>query len=470
MSKFVERYFSILEDYFGVVLERISKKRYSPEEYPQAIAEVYDRTLVRPTLDSLYDELMRLDWDSQINATQKVGGLKVSYIGVISAESPAEIPEFLKKACLYSDTVILNDHISSWMYDWRKNAPDDLPIFEAVARYAICYLTIKDLFVCDLKPPICTLTPPFTWFLEKSSFENLFTERFEETLLSFASDVFGQIFRSSKELDEFLSKIRDFNDFVSRSQKPEMLIDVYGTPYSASIVEDIKHYTRFYYQTELSKPELFKELLNFPATALLPLMTNGKLTFDFATDRKGYWDHLMWLMRKDNEAVFEQLRKRGLSKDALILNALQREDLKWLGNVPLNKVIEFRERGELQDLRDLLGKNVHDIENATDEDFNEVGRQVKYNLEEAFKKHDAEAKSLNEKYKRKYDIDVASLIVSGSLGVVSALYPPLALATGIIGGGSIIATVKDFIEKREKLRELQKKPVAILFDARKFVT
>lgn len=470
MTKVVEKYFSILEDYFGVVVERISKKRYPREEYQRAIAEVYDRPVVKPMLDSLYDELMRLDWASQMNATQRIGGLKASYIGIFSTQRPTEIPEFLKKTCLYSDTVILNDHISSWIQDWRKNALDDFSTFQAVAHFAIYYLTIKNLFLFDLNPPICTLTPPFTWFLQKSIFENVLTKLFKKTVLSFASDVFGRNFRSHRELDKFLSKMKNFNDFASRAQKPEMLIDVYGTPFSAAIAESIKHYARVYYQTELSQPELFRELLRGPATALLPLMTNGKFTFDFVTDHRGYWDHLVWLIRKDNESLFERLKKRGMSQDTLILNALQQEELRWLGNVPLNKVIELRERGELQDLRDLLAKNVHDIENATDEDFIEVGRQVKYNLEEAFKKHDAEVKGLDEKYKRKYDIDVASLMVSGSLGIISALYPPLALATGIasgiIGSGSIITTVKDFIEKREKLRDLQKKPVAILFEVR----
>ena len=84
-------------------------------------------------------------------------------------------------------------------------------------------------------------------------------------------------------------------------------------------------------------------------------------------------------------------------------------------------------------------------------------------------KHSADVQDLNEKYRLKYQLGSVSTIVSGTMGFVAAAYPPLALAAGVVsaiaGSGSII-TAKDFLEKREKMKELQRKPVAMLFDAK----
>jgi hypothetical protein len=40
------------------------------------------------------------------------------------------------------------------------------------------------------------------------------------------------------------------------------------------------------------------------------------------------------------------------------------------------------------------------------------------------------------------------------------------VASGIVGGGTIINSIKDYTEKRAKLVDLNKKPVALLFDAK----
>ena len=153
----------------------------------------------------------------------------------------------------------------------------------------------------------------------------------------------------------------------------------------------------------------------------------------------------------------------------MIINALQQKDLRWLGEVPINKIKMLRERGELADLRDLLSRNIENVENVSDEEFIEVGNQVKYNIEQAMKKHSTDIQDLNEKYRLKYQLGSVSTIVSGTMGFVAAAYPPLALAAGVVsaiaGSGSII-TAKDFLEKREKMKELQRKPVAMLFDAK----
>lgn len=128
----------------------------------------------------------------------------------------------------------------------------------------------------------------------------------------------------------------------------------------------------------------------------------------------------------------------------------------------------MRERGELQEIRELLGQNIKELENVRDSEFMEVGRQVNYNLQEAFKKHSSEVEDLDKKYRKKYNIGLTSITVSGTLNMVSLLYPSLAQYIGVVsqvvGAGSLLELVRDFCSKREELQTLQKKPVATLFD------
>jgi stress-induced morphogen len=167
----------------------------------------------------------------------------------------------------------------------------------------------------------------------------------------------------------------------------------------------------------------------------------------------------------------KQAKKRPLSKDTLVLNSLQTHEFRWIGNVPLNKIVEMRERGELQDMRELLSRSITEIETATDDEFVEVGRQVEYNLEQAFKKHRNEIQELSESYKNKYKIDVVSVAVTGTLGLISAMYPPLAQIIGFLSSSlaetvSVSKLIRDFFEERKSLRALQRKPVGMLFEAK----
>jgi hypothetical protein len=147
------------------------------------------------------------------------------------------------------------------------------------------------------------------------------------------------------------------------------------------------------------------------------------------------------------------------------MNALRLDDFSWLGNVPIEGIVKLREDGELQNVRDTLSRGIERIETVSDEDFSEVTRQVGYNLDQEFKRHKTQLKNLDEKFRRKYNFDVASVAVGGSIAVISALFQPLAVAAGIVGGGSLMKFISDVLAERSKKAELRRKPVALLFEA-----
>lgn len=203
------------------------------------------------------------------------------------------------------------------------------------------------------------------------------------------------------------------------------------------------------------------------------LISCGSLGAEPVTDHTRDWRLLLWKFKHDSELLAKKLKFRRPSKHHLVMNTLRLDDFKWLGNVPTDGIIRMRQEGELQDLRNLLGKNIQDLQNVSDEDFVQIGQEIKYNLNQALKKHAMKVKGLNEKYRRRYNFGIASSVVTGTLAFATALYPPVALATGIasaIGGGTIIGTIEKLMELREEMKELQKKPVAMLFEAKKLAT
>lgn len=429
-------------------------------------------------MESLHQELVNLNWTAQENTVARLGGLKTAYMGhaYVYKRSPTMTLDFLKKTGLYSDTIIIRDPIFSELFTWKKRRAGEVQSFHLVAQWALHLLAIEELFSSELDPPICILAPNHVLSLERENGVEA-TDRFihENIVPLFASYLFGDNFASDEKLMNFLSQVKSFNEFTSLVQKPEMLVNPEGELTCEKDFQSMREYYRAKYNRDFTLPDSFWLFIRGRLTMMVyDQITNGKITSNFITDFKGVWNAYLWLIKNDNELIFEHLARKPISKDMLIINALQQEELKWIGNVPLNKIRELRERGELQEIRDILGQNVKAIQNVSDEEFVEVGRQIKHNLKEIFKKHDSEVKDLNEKYRRKYKIDVGTILVSGSIGIVSALFPPLTMAAGvtsvIVGGGSVIQAIKDYISKREQLEALQKKPVAMLFDAKKIVT
>ena len=203
------------------------------------------------------------------------------------------------------------------------------------------------------------------------------------------------------------------------------------------------------------------------------LVYSGLLGTIPVTDLRASWNSVNWLIKNDNDTLYKKAGAKAFSKEAMVISALQQEKLRWLGNVPINKICQLRERGELADLRHLIRDEIGDIEQASDEDFSEVANQVKYNIDNALKKHSVQISDLRAVYRDKYNLDIKYYIVSGAIAITSAIFQPIASATGIIAtlSGIVPSTFKtltDYYEERTRLKELQKKPVALLFEAQEY--
>jgi hypothetical protein len=473
LNKVVDQYFSILNDYFAEAYEIASKNRFVKGNYWNKILELYDPSLTIAVMDSLYDDLQKIDWKAQEQHIRNTGGLKVSYSGSVYGylQDVPQTAQFLKKASLYADTIILNDTILSELLSWQKKEKTGWEIsFPIVLSSAIDFLYLKELFVSDMEIPVCSLAPALAWSLEKENSFNTADDIVHQNEVSVACQVFGRKFSSYEELTTFLSKIASPELFFSLAKDMSILSDPDGASVSLANFQHFRSYFETKYKRIFDDEEIYGSLLRTPFSILIyDLVYHGRFRSVISTDFKGVWKSLIWLMQNSSMNLPAVVRQKVAMRDSVLVQALQEENMRWLGNIPLRRIEELRERGELQDLRDLLGKNIETIQEASDEEFFEVGQQVKYNIEQAIRKHSGEVQALNEEYRKKYKLNTASLIVTGALAITAAVSPPLATVASVlgttIGGSTVTDIIKQYQQKRDKMKELQRKPVAMLFDA-----
>lgn len=458
-----------MKDYFSDFISFSKKKNIlTLQESINAVAELYTPQMIEPIMDSLYDELSTLDWETQANRVKSLGGIRSSYLGnaYLYLNENSKTFDVLKKTALYSDTTLVNEPLLSELHSWKQRGTGADRSFQLLAKYGLQMMAIKELFTTDINPPICYLVPSSVLTLKQQNALETTKTFIEETVVPFyASMLFKKELTSSDELFNFLGKFDSFKEFMTIVQKSEIpIINPDGSLVDEAKCQSIKQYYEDKYNKEVSlQNALFLIIRGRFGMGVYDLMVNGKFTSNFFTDFRGVWNNFLLLLKDKRFADFT-VGKDTVSKDMMLLNALQGERFRWIGDVPLDKIKELRQRGELQEMRDLLNRNVTDIQNASDDEFGEVAIQVEYSLREGFKKHNVEISSLDKKYRSAYKIDVPSLIVSGALGLAASIYPPLAYVAGVTGGTTVIDIIKKYSEKKQELETLMKKPVAMLFD------
>ncbi len=473
MPTITEQYFAILKDYFQILQKYTKENGLKASE---CLCDIYNQELIKGTLLTLIEELESLDWESQKIGIDALCGTKSVYLGnaYLYNNTQNNTEEFLKKTALYADTLIINEPILSELLSWEKRGTGDLSAFNLVAQYALRLLAMEDLFDTHLNPPICYLAPCSVLCLGQGVYGPADQFIHERIVPSYAGKIFCEKFDSYEELIQFLTKYTSFEDFIADVRKSNVpFVNPDGTPVTKKEFLKVKGYYDDKYEGYFELPEALFLLLRgrFSAPAY-DLMVNGRYATCFATDFEGVWNNFVWLLNNDNNEVSSKYRPKALSRDSLVLHTMNNEKLKWLGNIPLEKIVEMRERGELLDMRELLSRCISEIEDVSDEEFLEVSKDALYRLQQAFRKHSSEMNELNSTFKRKYNIKLASIAVTGSLGIASAMFPPLAQSIGLLSSGlietvSISKLIADYFDERDSIKALKRRPIGLLFDAYK---
>lgn len=194
-KKSIDKYFSILHDYFDEAYTIASKDKFVLSRYDEKLNAIYnDQSIYNPLLESLFSELRAINWDAQQIEVNNIKGYKVGYAGSVFSylNHSSTQKEFIKKAGLYADTIVIEENIFNTLFGYvGKTGSTDFPVkyFQGVLYTAIEMLSIEELF--KTTEPICALNSPLLYEIKKHDLFSSFGTLMDDKKIELASNLFN---------------------------------------------------------------------------------------------------------------------------------------------------------------------------------------------------------------------------------------------------------------------------------------
>lgn len=163
----------------------------------------------------------------------------------------------------------------------------------------------------------------------------------------------------------------------------------------------------------------------------------------------------------------EHIEKRDNIKDLHIVRGLQNlanGEMEWLGNVPPEALIEIRQQGAMDDIREILGKGIEELTTSNQKNYHRSHDQVFDNISEAFDQYKKNIRELQGKKWKFAETDIGSWLVMGTLEVTAAAIGMPAIAADQLLDAPKLKDIPGSIkELTTESKELNQSPVGLLF-------
>lgn len=158
-----------------------------------------------------------------------------------------------------------------------------------------------------------------------------------------------------------------------------------------------------------------------------------------------------------------------VKEETAVARILEQPDMSWLGNIPTEKLLDMRAKGQMEEMRSLFRDASSRLKYTSPEKFSILATEVRSKLQEALLTHGQELRSRTTKDRWGLGTDIGAFIVNGSLSLASVAIPWLAIPAAAIGLGAGLGSVRDVIRRVQRLRKFKSesaaRPVGILWDA-----
>jgi hypothetical protein len=188
-------------------------------------------------------------------------------------------------------------------------------------------------------------------------------------------------------------------------------------------------------------------------------------------DAETSWKYLNWKLEYDADHVSSS----DLTPLHIVrgLQSAAKGEMQWLGNIPSEALIEMRQQGATEELREILSRGVSDIAASDPANFFHTTEQVVDNIRGAFEQHQQNLTKLRNKTWKFAGADVGSWIAIGTIEVAAALSG--APTFGLLAfAADQLMDVPKLKELPNKFQEIQKEtkmikasPVGLLFQQSK---
>lgn len=466
-------YFDLIERYFGPFYEHMVEKRLSPhdagmtsKQNPKFVEGVIrDLGQILPAIDEFWDDLGEI---AHIHVEEMRGNIKGVFGGDLF---PVHDENIVSKCGVYTDTIILPDPFLRSRHVFEHYPEEEHAYY--LMKHGLSVLKYKQIACADIGTPIVAILPDRT-ALEKDERE-FCTRLGEDDSLIHSEKLFGRKFESAEELYEFAQSLDTVEKAVAEIKDDSRVL------FDTSWKEDIS--TQL--QKALENPDFnLQGIIKSPGEILTMtpigrmvvsnelLIKSRRLNGTPIIEAPTSWRYLVWKMEYDAVRTEREIG----TCDLHVVRSLQElagNEMEWLGNIPLDALIEIRRQGAMEEIREILGKGVNDLINSNPDNFHRSRDRVFDNINQAFAEHQEKLKNLRGKKWKFAGKHIGSFLAKGSLEIAAA-----AIGTPLWGLATIAAdelldmpklrdipqSIRDLAAENDKIH---KSPVGMLFSVSK---
>lgn len=372
----------------------------------------------------------------------------------------------VRKVALYADTVLIPDPILPWLEEDR-----DEEKFARVEllRTMMWLLRLKPLVDADLPHPPVLVFPSFERSLDR---DDKATQELEEDFVTrFFSTFCDRAFDSLGELNEYA--ITNEVEFLARVDRGQLFVPSGGESPSATAggLED--------HLSDLSESRTEAHI------AQLRALPRGQLALVAVLERLIPQFHLLenaeelraqpmlcfdshWhYFAKVSEALGDQLISANALKPetAAAARGIVDDSHFWLGNVPVEALVELRRNGENEEFRRRIDSALTRLHDANLDNLDAVTAEITHELRTLIAQHQRDIAAIEDKYRSKH---LTSAIGSWAT-VAGLLLPALGPFLGspaaplVLGGKYVYDKLSETGERKRAARSL----MGVLASARK---
>lgn len=466
-----EYYFNSFETNFGVFYKTMVERKLTPHQVADFAAHNhsndYLNNAVEPLIEGLNEFWNQVAESGYFHLEDQHKSIKAVFGGDLF---PASDENIASKCGIYTDTIILPCPIirSRHMFKiWNKQQR----VYYLV-KHALNILQYRDLALANLDKPIVVILADKE-MIDEFSFEQV-QKLGERDALFHAKHVFGREFESFQELIEFGETLNTVDKVINEiKDKTRVLFDTeFKEPLSVQIEKQIKGQSGELMQTQ--NPGLIVSMLGIGRMGVSNelLLKSAKVGGGVPLiDAPTSWQYFKWKLEYDGERTSQRIN---LPDSHIVqgLNELSKTNLKWIGKIPSEALIEIRKSGAIDEIRSILSKGIEDIVSANYMDYSSTQKTVYNNLNMAFENHQ---KNIDELISKKWKVagkDFGSWLVMGSLEIASAYTgtPLFGLPTVILSQLLDAPKLKDLHKSIKTIKEIErekknltKSPIGLMF-------
>jgi len=358
---------------------------------------------------------------------EDLSGLKGIFSSSLFPETQANI---VSSCGLYVDTVLLPDPLLKISTIAKLWTPHER--VREVLRFGLKLLQYRDAVLADVDPPIALILPDLGEM--DQSYREFICSVSKTDIVKHSSVLLGRDFDSLQDLREYTRTLKTTQDVVRALARPErLLFDAENTSPLEKQIEDFMADEGRTLRLQRAGGAVYAQVLGRMQQANDAVHQSRRLRGVPVIDAETSWKYFNWKL--EYSAGNAEIAEHSPLHVVRGLQSVIRDGMRWIGQVPLDALLEMRRTGALDEVRSMLASGVGEIAVCQPSDFCATTNRVTSNIQQAFAQHKTRIDELCKKKWKFAGHDIGSWIVVGTLEIAAAIVasPSLSPALGVGG-------------------------------------